>query len=226
MSRKSARLDGSGFLQKPPEVFSAVMPPGRRLHAAALYLQRLQKPHAAELLRLYEENRFSLERWLQPLPARLTRLQMQDLIAEDHKYARQGSRLDLGIFLNAGEQMVGRIALHTVDYGIQRSAGLSYWISHEHSRSGLMTMSLATLTAFAFEEACLHRLWLQIVSDNLASLKLAEKLGFSRDGLMRKALFINGCWQDTVLLSLLESEYDEMADNWIEKGWLGFSAAT
>lgn len=221
MSRKSARLDGSGFLQKPPEVFSAIMPPGRKLHASTVYLQRLQKPHAAELLCLYEKNRLSLERWLQPLPARLSRVQMQDLIAEDHKYARLGSRLDLGIFLAETGQMAGRIALHSVDYGIQRSAGLSYWISHEHCKSGLMTMSLATLTAFAFEEACLHRLWLQIVCDNTASLKLADKLGFSRDGLIRKSLFINGCWQDTVLLSLLESEYDEIADNWIEKGWLG-----
>lgn len=221
MTRESGKLSGTGFLQKPPEIFSAVMPPGRQLHASAVYLQRMYKGQAAELLRLFENNRAGLNRWLQPLPDKLNLLQMQDLIAEDHKFARQGSRLDLGVFSAEKSSLIGRIALHSVDYGIQRSAGLSYWISHEFSRSGFMTMSLATLAAFAFEEACLHRLWLNIVSDNLASLRLAEKLGFCREGLMRKNLFINGSWQDSVLLSLLETEYDAIADDWIAKGWLG-----
>jgi len=199
------------------------MPPGRQLHARTVYLQRLRKVQAPELLRLFETNRAGLNRWLQPLPDKLSLLQMQDLIAEDHKFARHGSRLDLGIFSSENRRLIGRIALHSVDYGIQRSAGLSYWITHELCGGGLMTMSLATLVAFAFEEACLHRLWLNIVSDNHASLRLAEKLGFCREGLLRKNLFINRSWQDSVQLSLLETEYDAHADEWIENGWLGIA---
>ncbi len=209
------------FLQKPPEIFSALMPLGRRLYASTIYLQRLQKPHAQELLDLYSGNRAFISRWLQPLPKKLYIQQMFDLIAEDHKFARLGSRLDLGIFLADSHQLVGRIALHSVDYGIQHSAGMSYWISHEFCQRELMTKSLATISSFAFEEACLHRLWLHILCDNVASHKLADKLGFCHEGLLRKNLFINGCWQDSVLMSLLAEEYDKLADGWIEQGWLG-----
>ncbi len=219
MSRASSAT--SGFMQRPPEVFSAIMPPGRRLHASTTYLQRLNRSHAKELRQLYVENSQYLNRWLQPLPATVRLQQMEDLIAEDHRLARNGIRLDLGIFQTGSNRLIGRIALHSVDYGIQHSAGMSYWMSHEFCRSGFMTRSLATLASFAFEEACLHRLWVHIVSDNAASLGLADKLGFQREGLLRKNLFIDGRWEDSVLMGLLESEYDAMADSWIENGWLG-----
>ncbi|PKL46000.1 MAG: hypothetical protein CVV42_18045 [Candidatus Riflebacteria bacterium HGW-Riflebacteria-2] len=221
MNRKAS--NNAGFMPRPPEIFSAIMPPGRRLHASAIYLQRLSRSHAEELRQLYIANRKFLSRWLQPLPERISLQQMHDLIAEDHRLARNGSRLDLGIFQGASNNLIGRIALHSVDYGIQHSAGMSYWMSHELCRSGLMTRSLATLASFAFEEACLHRLWLHVVSDNIASIALASKLGFCREGVLRKNLFINGEWQDSVLMSLLASEYDAMADGWIEHGWLGDS---
>jgi len=223
MSRKATTR--AVFLQRPPEVFSAIMPPGRRLYARDIYLQRLKRSQAEELRQLYLTNRTSLNRWLQPLPEKINLQQMQDLIAEDHRLARKGSRLDLGIFKSDSNRLIGRIALHSVDYGIQHSAGMSYWISHELCRSGLMTRSLATMASFAFEEACLHRLWLHIVSDNIASLGLAGKLGFCREGVLRKSLFINGEWQDSVLMSLLASEYDTQADSWIANGWLGIAQA-
>ncbi len=219
MSKKTTGM--AGFLQRPPEVFSAIMPPGRRLHASAVYLQRLTRARAEELRQLYTDNRQILNRCLQPVPERLSLQQMQKMIGEDHRLARNGSRLDLGIFLADSHRLIGRIALHSVDYGIQHSAGMSYWMSHKYWRSGFMTRSLATLASFAFEEACLHRLWLHIVSDNIASLKLAEKLGFFREGVLRKNLFIAGSWQDSVLMSLLEDEYDARADEWIDRGWLG-----
>jgi len=223
MSRKASNR--KVVLSRPPEVFSAIMPPDRRLYARDLYLQRLNRSQAEELRQLYLANRAYLNRWLQPLPEKISLQQMQGLIAEDHRLARKGSRLDLGIFESDSNRLIGRVALHSVDYGIQHSAGMSYWISHQLCRSGLMTRSLATMVSFAFEEALLHRLWLHIVSDNIASLGLSGKLGFCREGVLRKNLFINGEWQDSVLMSMLASEYDTQADSWIENGWLGVSQA-
>ncbi|NLF96392.1 MAG: GNAT family N-acetyltransferase [Candidatus Riflebacteria bacterium] len=223
MTRKAGNR--AGFLQRPPEVFSAIMPPGRRLYAREIYLQRLNRSQAEELRQLYGANRAYLSRWLQPLPDRISLQTMQSLIAEDHLLARSGRRLDLGVFKSDSNQLIGRIALHSVDFGIQHSAGISYWMSHEFWRNGLMTRSLATLISFAFEEVCLHRLWLHIVSDNAASLGLACKLGFMREGILRKSLFVDGAWQDSVLMSMLADEYDAKADFWMTQGWLGNSEA-
>jgi len=42
--------------------------------------------------------------------------------------------------------------------------------------------------------------------DNIASLKLLEKLNFRQEGVLRQYLFFRGDYQDMVCLSLLRSD--------------------
>ncbi len=178
------------LFQKPPEIFAGLMPLDRKLYTRRLYLRRLRKTDAVELLALYRQNRQFLSQWLQPLPEALRLHNMVELVKEDHYYVKKGLRLDLGIFSGVEEQLLGRVALHSVDYGIQRSAGLSYWITEEMSGQGLMTEALATVISFAFEEACLHRIWINIIDENQPSLAIAAKLGFRREGSLRRTFLL------------------------------------
>lgn len=211
------------LFQKPPEIFAGIMPIERRLYSSRLYLRRLKQPDSVELLALFKNNRRYLAQWLQPQPEALRVQNIIDLIKEDHLYVKKGLRLDLGIFSSIDDLMLGRIALHSVDYGIQRSAGLSYWISETVSGNGLMTEAMATIISFSFEEACLHRLWVNIINENRSSLAIAAKLGFRKEGVLKQNLFVNGSWRDSTLFSMLEDEYDALADKWIENKWLGSS---
>lgn len=210
------------LFQKPPEVFAGLVPIGRRLFTRRLYLRRFRQSDAHELFELYKKNRSYLCRWLQPQPETLRIANMINLIREDHRSANKGDRLDLGIFDGETDLLVGRIALHSVDYGIQRSAGISYWISEDSSSRGFATEALSAIVSFAFEEACLHRLWLNIIEENKASKAIAVKLGFRKEGSFKQNLFINGKWRDSLIFAMLENEYDELADQWISKQWLGF----
>lgn len=209
------------MLQKPAEIFAGVMPIGRALYTPILYLRRCRRSDVAELHELMLNNRDYLNKWIQPQPKAISLGCVTHLIAEDHRLVRKGQRLDLGIFRIDDNKMLGRIALHSVDYGIQRSAGLSYWIDKKESGKGYITKALATLISFAFEECCLHRIWLEIANKNKASLAVAKKLGFVYEGINRKSLFIDLEWQDASTFSMLDSEYDELADSWLNKGYLG-----
>lgn len=209
------------LFQKPPEIFSGIMPIGRQLFSSRLSLRRFKQSDSVELLALFKNNRRYLAQWLQPQPEALRVQNIIDLIKEDHLYVKKGLRLDLGIFDSLDDRILGRIALHSVDYGIQRSAGLSYWIAEDASGKGLMTEAMATIISFAFEEACLHRIWLNILSDNKPSQAIATKLGFRKEGELKQNLFINGSWQNSTLFAMLEDEYDALADKWIAKKWLG-----
>ena len=42
--------------------------------------------------------------------------------------------------------------------------------------------------------------------NNLASLALLEKLGFQREGFFRERWYVNGVWQNSVMLGLLNSD--------------------
>jgi ribosomal-protein-alanine N-acetyltransferase len=52
-----------------------------------------------------------------------------------------------------------------------------------------------------------HKIVLRIAVGNLASDRVAEKLGFTREGVLREELLIRGNWVDHTLWSLLDREY-------------------
>ncbi len=45
--------------------------------------------------------------------------------------------------------------------------------------------------------------------DNFASQRILEKAGFTKEGTIRKSVFIRGVWQDGVLYSILREEWKE-----------------
>jgi RimJ/RimL family protein N-acetyltransferase len=57
----------------------------------------------------------------------------------------------------------------------------------------------------------LHRVELQIYGFNERAIAHAERSGFVREGVKRKAYLKNGEWQDTVLFALLREELDDPA---------------
>ena len=209
------------MLQKPVEIFAGIMSIDRKLYTKRLYLRRFKKIDALEIRQLMNNNRSFLIKWLQPQPELLSLEHIFAIIKDDHKQTRLGNRLDLGLFDAVSDKILGKIALHSVDYGIQRSAYISYWLDEKEQGKGYMTEALATIISFAFEEAGLHRINLKIGSENKSSLKLAKKLGFVKEGIERQSLFINGKWRNSVLYGLLDEEYDKYADDWINKGYLG-----
>lgn len=207
---------------KPSEVFALMVPVERQFFASDVYLKRLNSREAPCFLQLVEANKARLNKWLSPIPDPFTLVDVRRMIAEDHRKARQGIRLDLGVYLTIDNALVGHVALHSVEYGLSRSAGLSYWINEKDSGRGLVTQAVATLISFAFEEALLHRVWLETAVDNIPSAKIAEKLGFRNEGKRIDALYQAGTWKTVNHYAMLESEYDNRAEKWMKNGWLGY----
>jgi RimJ/RimL family protein N-acetyltransferase len=44
---------------------------------------------------------------------------------------------------------------------------------------------------------------------NIASQRVLQKVGFKKEGIMRKRFFIQGEWQDIILFSILREEWKE-----------------
>ena len=76
---------------------------------------------------------------------------------------------------------------------------------------GYATEAVSTVLSYTFapepEGLGLHRVQAAIMPANAASLRLAEKCGFRREGLALKYLKIAGDWQDHVLLAKLAEEH-------------------
>ncbi|MCH7583857.1 MAG: GNAT family N-acetyltransferase, partial [Acidobacteria bacterium] len=70
-----------------------------------------------------------------------------------------------------------------------------------------------------FEEMALHRVTMRIAVGNAASERVAQKLGFVHEGLLRKEVMVGGEWLDHTLWAMLEDEYRVERDRWVEKRW-------
>ena len=67
-----------------------------------------------------------------------------------------------------------------------------------------MKEALDILIPSLFLDLQLNRIEAATLENNLASKNLLNKIGFKKEGKLRKYLKINGEWQDHVLYSLLE----------------------
>ena len=90
--------------------------------------------------------------------------------------------------------------------GVQ-AAHLGYAIAADHWGHGYATDASRTLVRFAFENLDLHRVSAAIGPENLASIAVVKRLGFSYEGRIRHHVYTNGAWRDSLLYSILAGEY-------------------
>ena len=87
------------------------------------------------------------------------------------------------------------------------SAKLGYAVAADHWGQGYASDAVSLMLDFAFGSFSLHRVTAAIGPDNTASQAVVEKLGFVREGVLRNHVFTNRAWRDSVLYSLLHSEW-------------------
>jgi len=102
-------------------------------------------------------------------------------------------------------RVVGGIGLSLSSSGYRASIG--YWIAAPARGRGICTRALRLLSRHALEELHLPSVQLVTDPDNLASQRVAEKVGFQREGVLRAHLrHPDGRVRDSVMFSLLPGE--------------------
>lgn len=87
-----------------------------------------------------------------------------------------------------------------------RACMVGYELARDAWGQGYMREALLAMLGFGFVQMQLNRVEAQVHPDNLASLKLVERLGFVREGLLREAGWWDGQAQDLLQFSLLRRE--------------------
>ena len=111
------------------------------------------------------------------------------------------------IFKTDDKTLLGGINIGNVRRGVSQSASLGYWIGAKHSRNGYMKEALKLLIPSLFVDLRLNRIEAATLEENIASKNLLKKIGFKKEGVLRKYLKINGTWRDHILYGLLENDF-------------------
>ncbi|MFZ0454271.1 MAG: GNAT family protein [Ignavibacteriaceae bacterium] len=95
------------------------------------------------------------------------------------------SAFNFGIWSKEDGNFIGHISVKNIDWIIPRGE-IAYIISKEYEGKGIMTEALTAIIKFSFEKLSLSRLFLRVMTNNIRSYELAERCGFSREGILRK----------------------------------------
>ncbi len=84
---------------------------------------------------------------------------------------------------------------------------IGYWVRTDRTGKGICTEATARILQVAFEELGMHRVSLRIAVGNHASERVAAKLGFTHEGLLRDEVKVGSVWLDHTVWGLLDREW-------------------
>ncbi len=105
----------------------------------------------------------------------------------------------------ASARFLGSCGISDVS-GEHRHGMLGYWVRTSATRRGVATAAARLVVAAAFEDLDLLRVSVGVPITNIASHRVAEKLGATREGVLRQELVLPGGPSDVVLYSILAGE--------------------
>ncbi|WP_108652752.1 GNAT family N-acetyltransferase [Dongshaea marina] len=171
-----------------------------------LRLEPLQTGHAQEVYALVDNDRQHLRQWL-PWVDQSTELKDTEGFIElslEQERAGKGAQF----IILSDEKVAGLVGINLIDLQHCR-AEVGYWLAEGFEGQGIMTRSVATVLAYAFDTLGLNKLEIRCASGNHKSQVIPQRLGFHYDGTLRSHEKLNGEYVDHQVYSLLRSEWQQ-----------------
>lgn len=147
-------------------------------------------------------------RWLVDVPQPYAEEDAREFLGLAGRGWDEGTRAVLAIADAGSAAGLGVIDLHLAIGGDPGLASVGYWLLAEARGRGAAARALRLLSAWALAELGVERLYLTTAPDNVASQRVAERAGFTREGLLRAHLVTPAGRRDSIMFSLLPADLD------------------
>lgn len=109
--------------------------------------------------------------------------------------------------LKETNMVIGGCGFHNW-YSVHKRAELGYALnSEQYKQHGYMSEAVNSILEYGFEVMCLNRVEAFINPDNVASIALAMKFGFKKEGVLSQHFVDEGQVCDSVVFALLKKDY-------------------
>lgn len=116
---------------------------------------------------------------------------------------RHGMMYDFAIMVDG--RIAGGCGINQINM-LDRVANLGYWVRTSCAGRGVATAAVTQLLRWGFDHTNLNRIEIVAAVDNLASQRVAAKVGAQRDAVLAKRTMVNGRPSDAVLFSVLRAD--------------------
>jgi RimJ/RimL family protein N-acetyltransferase len=126
----------------------------------------------------------------------------------DEYLHRRGIDVRCAILLDPEPEPVGLASLTGID-SVHRRAEFHLLIGRRdlHGR-GLGTDATRQMLRHAFQDLNLHRVFVLVLTSNAAAIRVYEKAGFTREGVLREAAYKRGRYTDMLQMAILSQEFE------------------
>lgn len=123
----------------------------------------------------------------------------------------QPDRLDLAIYCKQTKQYVGEVVFNEYDSS-NHSVNYRIAIGEQGRGRGLGTEATQLMIDYGFEKLGLNRISLEVYDFNKRARYVYTSCGFVAEGRLRQTLYYNGEYHDSIIKSIIRSDWEKQKD--------------
>ncbi|MDO5401898.1 MAG: GNAT family protein [Eubacteriales bacterium] len=165
---------------------------------STLKLKVCTEVNVFEVLEFYQDNREYFDLYEPDKPSDFyTKEYIVKLLRAEYNAFLNGSFVRFFLYDTAiSNRIIGTVSFSHILNGSVKSCTIGYKIDHEHWRLGYCRQMLNAAVRIICTEKGMHRIEAYIHPDNIPSIKTAQALNFTSEGLAYSYIKLHGSWQD------------------------------
>ncbi len=169
-----------------------------------LELRPVRPQHADSIFALTQSSRAHLAPWMPWIHTTADRAATLEFVRQAMAQESAGNGTQFGIWW--GGQLAGVIGYHPIRWP-EREADIGYWLGQGFEGRGLVTRSACAVLDQAFLTLGLNTIGIRTAEANRRSQRVAERLGFSRVGVLSEGEWFVDHWIPLVVYQLAAAQW-------------------
>jgi RimJ/RimL family protein N-acetyltransferase len=160
---------------------------------------------AGDLYQATRESLTEMSPWLPFAHSNYSIKESRDFLKRCPKGWRKNREFNFKIVDPRDGSFIGMCGLNNIEMENHR-ANLGYWVRTSRCQQGVATAATILLAKWGFQTLRLRRIEILVATGNQRSLRVAEKVGAYREGILRNRLWMNDRMHDAVMYSLVPGD--------------------
>lgn len=174
----------------------------KEIETKRLILREINENDVEGIFKVFSDPQVAKYDWFRPIESK------DDAIKFIKRYKEEfeaGEEITWGIELRDTKELIGICCLGNFDNGARR-AEIEYDLVHDKWNKGYATEAVEAMVKFGLSQMNLNRIEAFITPGNDASLKVLEKLNFTKEGIVRERDLIKGKLEDGIMMFIIQKD--------------------
>jgi ribosomal-protein-alanine N-acetyltransferase len=174
----------------------------KEIETKRLILRGINENDVEGIYKVFSDPEVAKYDWFRPIESK------DDAIKFIKRYKEEfetGEEITWGLELKDTKELIGICCLGNFDNGARR-AEIGYDLVQDKWNKGYATEAVDAIVKFGINQMNLNRIEAFITPGNDASVKVLEKLNFTKEGIVRERDLIKGKLEDGILMSIIQKD--------------------